>query len=82
MPLNLVRLRLILVLKDFSRSRKIVAERDLYSLIKAVIGTAVYFNVAIALIGRHTTTQSTGSGHRIYTHKHECSQKIHTTIPT
>ena len=39
---------------------------------------------------RHTTTKSTSSGHglsrwhyhHIYTHKHECRQEIHTTIPT
>ena len=39
---------------------------------------------------RHTTTKGTSSGHgirrryyhHIYTHKHECSQEIHSTIPT
>ena len=39
---------------------------------------------------RLTTTQCTGSGHglcrrhhnQIHTHKYECSQEIHTTIPT
>ena len=38
----------------------------------------------------HTTTKSTSSGHglrrrhlnHIHTHKYECSQEIHTTIPT
>ena len=34
----------------FSRSRKIVAERDLYPLLKAVIGAAVCINVAKASI--------------------------------
>ena len=37
-------------LKGFSRSRKIVAERDLYPLLMAVIGAAVYINVAMASI--------------------------------
>ena len=34
----------------FSRSRNIVAERDLYPLLRAVIGAAVYISVTIALI--------------------------------
>ena len=34
--------------KAFSRSRKIVAERDLYPLLRAVIEAAVYVNVASA----------------------------------
>ena len=36
--------------KAFSRYRKIVAERDLYPLLKAVIGVAACINVAIASI--------------------------------
>ena len=34
--------------KDFSRSRKIVAERDLYPVLKPFIGAAVCINVAMA----------------------------------
>ena len=34
----------------FSRSWKIVAERDVYPLLKAVVGAAVYINVAMASI--------------------------------
>ena len=34
----------------FSRSRKIVAERDLYPLLRAVIGAAVCISVAMASI--------------------------------
>ena len=36
--------------KAFSRYRKVVAERDLYPLLRAVIGAAVYIDVAIASI--------------------------------
>ena len=36
--------------KAFSRSRKIVAERDLYPVLKTFIGAAVCINVAIASI--------------------------------
>ena len=36
--------------KAFSRSRKIVAERDLYPLLRAIIGAAVCISVAIASI--------------------------------
>ena len=32
----------------FSMSRKIVSEQDLYPLLRAVIGSAVYINVARA----------------------------------
>ena len=35
---------------DFTRSRKIVAERDLYPLLRAVIGAAVCISVAMASI--------------------------------
>ena len=34
----------------FSRYRKIVAERDLYPLLRVFIGAAVYINAAMALI--------------------------------
>ena len=37
-------------LKAFSRSMKIVAERDLYHLLMAVIGAKVYINDARALL--------------------------------
>ena len=33
--------------KAFSRSRNILAERDLYPLLKAVFGAAVFINIAI-----------------------------------
>ena len=36
--------------KAFSRSRKIVAERDLYPILRAVIGAAVCITVAMASI--------------------------------
>ena len=36
--------------KDFSKYRKFVAERDLYPLLMAIIGPAVYINVARAPI--------------------------------
>ena len=38
------------ILKAFSRSRKIVAERDLYPLLRAVIGAAVCISVAMTSI--------------------------------
>ena len=50
MPLILVGFLLILVQMLFSRSRKIVAEQDLYPLLRAVIGAVVYINVVRASI--------------------------------
>ena len=50
MPLIQVKLILKLVQSFFLRYRKIAAERDLYPLLRAVIGAAVCISVAIASI--------------------------------